>query len=89
MDGDLFEKTEAGTPQGGVISPLLANIALHGLEEHLKKVVEGIPTRYQCGRIRSERDRRSALVVIRYADDLIIMHESLEILTLVREALEE
>jgi RNA-directed DNA polymerase len=28
-----FSPTRAGTPQGGVISPLLLNIALHGLEE--------------------------------------------------------
>lgn len=34
MDG-VFQPTEAGTPQGGVISPLLANIALHGLEEQV------------------------------------------------------
>ena len=32
LDGFQFSPTEAGTPQGGVISPLLANIALHGLE---------------------------------------------------------
>ena len=30
-NGEVFTP-EAGTPQGGVISPLLANIALHGLE---------------------------------------------------------
>jgi len=35
MENGVFYPTDAGTPQGGVISPLLANIALHGLEEAL------------------------------------------------------
>ena len=32
-----FSETEEGTPQGGVVSPLLANIALHGLEEEIAR----------------------------------------------------
>ena len=39
MDQGVFQETEQGTPQGGVISPLLANIALHGLEEDTKEAL--------------------------------------------------
>jgi RNA-directed DNA polymerase len=56
LDGGVFHETPAGTPQGGVISPLLANIALHGMEATL-----GVWRR--DGRIRSDR------AVVRYADD--------------------
>nr|YP_009495543.1 reverse transcriptase [Psammoneis japonica]AWQ64273.1 reverse transcriptase [Psammoneis japonica] len=35
MPEESFDENETGTPQGGVISPLLMNIALHGLEEQL------------------------------------------------------
>lgn len=33
-----YNRTEIGTPQGGVISPLLANIGLHGLETYIRKL---------------------------------------------------
>lgn len=36
IDGGVHNPTETGTPQGGVISPLLANIGLHGLEQFIK-----------------------------------------------------
>jgi len=36
IDGGVHNPTETGTPQGGVISPLLANIGLHGLEQYIK-----------------------------------------------------
>src|SRR5205814_2119290 len=35
-DGVELKPTESGTPQGGALSPLLANVALHGLEDHVR-----------------------------------------------------
>ncbi len=66
VDKGVFHETEAGTPQGGVISPLLANIALHGMEEAL-----GIKHRK-----RGELDSKRAIV--RYADDFCVFCESQE-----------
>src|SRR5712672_565771 len=62
--GKGYLPTEEGTPQGGVISPLLLNIALHGLEE-----AAGV--RYRTGSHAGEvRDGCPALT--RYADDLVV-----------------
>lgn len=35
VDNDSFNDTDFGTTQGGIVSPLLANIALHGMDEEL------------------------------------------------------
>jgi len=71
----------AGTPQGGVISPLLANISLHGLEEHLKSYVSSrdFPKPHP-GAANGVQAKRSALGVIRYADDFVIIHRNPEIM---------
>ena len=68
-----------GTPPGGVISPFLANVALHGLELHLKQWVcsEPIPAGYTN---RGKAVRQKALSVVRYADDFVIFHPSEETL---------
>jgi RNA-directed DNA polymerase len=72
----VFSQTLEGTPQGGVISPLLANIALHGLENRLKQYAETLMIRDVNGNPYSKVARRKTLSLIRYADDFVILHES-------------
>ncbi|NEQ04724.1 MAG: group II intron reverse transcriptase/maturase [Moorea sp. SIO4E2] len=67
MDNETFSPTDEGTPQGGVISPLLANIALHGMEERIKQFAETLKG--------SKISNKKALNLIRYADDFVIMHK--------------
>ena len=62
-NGQLFPTSE-GTPQGGVISPLLANIALHGMEERIKEYAETLKG--------NKANNRKSLSLIRYADDFVI-----------------
>jgi RNA-directed DNA polymerase len=75
IDQGAFTTTSEGTPQGGVISPLLANIALHGLESHIKSFAETLNLRYPNGEKMSKRDRANSLSLIRYADDFVVLHE--------------
>lgn len=71
-----------GTPQGGVISPLLANIALHGLESHLKEYVANLNILPTPTSLRGRAVKRNALSVIRYADDFVLTHINKEIMDL-------
>ena len=73
MDNGVFEGTEAGTPQGGVISPLLANIALHGM---IDQVVESFPKNKTVNG-RMEQSYRPKIV--RYADDFVVMSNRPEV----------
>ncbi|HBC22767.1 MAG TPA: group II intron reverse transcriptase/maturase [Pseudomonas sp.] len=66
--GRLFP-TQAGTPQGGIISPVLANMALDGLQKELETLFTTV------------RQARAAKVnLVRYADDFIITGSSRELL---------
>lgn len=63
-----FNPTEQGTPQGGVISPLLANIGLHGLEKFIKTINSKFGVvRYADDFIVTARDKES----LETAQDLI------------------
>ena len=75
--GELFP-TERGTMQGGTISPLIANVALHGMEELL---VQRFPTKLH--------KRFYAPQVIRYADDLVVLHKDRAIIEQCQEVLAE
>jgi RNA-directed DNA polymerase len=59
-----------GTPQGGIISPLLANIALHGLINRLEEWIITIPAKNN-----RTAAKRASLTVIRYADDILVIHK--------------
>jgi RNA-directed DNA polymerase len=80
FDQGVFSETEMGTPQGGVISPLLANIALHGLEEMLKRYAENAKGwKTPGGNLMSRTGRRDSLTFVRYADDFLVIHKDKEI----------
>lgn len=67
---DSLIQNEMGTPQGGVISPLLSNVALHGLINHLKNWVTTIPAKNNRAAA-----KQATLKVIRYADDILVIHK--------------
>ncbi len=73
-NGELFP-TQEGTPQGGTISPLLANVALHGMENFIKKEFPRIQ-----GRREGERWERPTPNLIRYADDFVILHKDIKVI---------
>jgi RNA-directed DNA polymerase len=62
--GKGFAPTEEGTPQGGIVSPLLMNVALHGLEE-----AAGV--RYRTEPSVAGKTVPDAPVLVRYADDFV------------------
>ena len=79
-EGELFS-TEYGTPQGGVLSPLLANIALHGLENLVESTAKKA--------IGARKYARSKANLIRYADDIVLFHEDYEVVEKCKAAIEK
>ncbi|MFJ9822744.1 group II intron reverse transcriptase/maturase, partial [Streptomyces sp. NPDC101151] len=73
-EGGDHEETYTGTPQGGILSPLLSNIALSELDEHLARPWEpggAMATAYQ-----RRRRRHSGCPnwrIVRYADDFVVL----------------
>jgi len=82
-NGELFP-TQEGTPQGGVISPLLANIALHGMENRIKQAFP-----YKDTTLQGKRVKKPSPELIRYADDFVILHEDLNVVQRCQQIISE
>ncbi|MGI9058966.1 MAG: reverse transcriptase domain-containing protein [Ktedonobacteraceae bacterium] len=65
MDGGSYYPSETGIPQGGVLSPLLLNVALHGMEAVVAESSANGHAREQP-------------LLVRYADDFVILHPELK-----------
>jgi RNA-directed DNA polymerase len=77
VDAGQLQRTDEGTPQGGIISPTLANITLNGLESGLMRFL-----REEIGTRRAEKGKVN---LVRYADDFVVTGSSKELLeTVVR-----
>jgi len=74
MEKHVLHESLDGTPQGGIISPALANCALDGLERVLQ---EKFPA---AKRLRSLGGKKPCVHLVRYADDFVITSKSKELL---------
>lgn len=72
IDRQQIMATEAGTPQGGIISPCLANATLNGLETQLKGHLAQL--------LGIKKAKKTKVQVVRYADDFVILADSKELL---------
>lgn len=82
IDKRQFKRTDEGTPQGGIISPTLANVTLNQLERGLKLFLNK--------KLGVKPAKREKVNVVRYADDFVVTGNSKELLeTTVRPWIEE
>jgi RNA-directed DNA polymerase len=75
------EESDSGTSQGSVISPLLANVALHGMGNRMTQLAESLKG--------DKSKNRSSLTFVRYADDFVCLHPEKEVIERAKVILQE
>lgn len=70
MEGELYVKSDKGTPQGGVLSPLLANIYLNHFDQWFRQRAR---LDNKTARWRHRKEGHANFLLVRYADDFIIL----------------
>lgn len=78
---------EIGTPQGGIISPFLANVALHGMENFLKNWICNQTWKYESKHEGYKANKIKSIGLVRYADDFVIIHKDPQIIADAKTAL--
>ena len=89
LDNNQFHPPLSGmgvdTLQGGIISPLLANIALHGMEERLMEFAETSDMKNKMG----QQMKPQSLTLTRYADNFVILHENIKVVLRAKTLIQE
>jgi len=86
IDSKGYQDTEMGVPQGGIISPMIANMVLDGMEKVIMEVKKTIDQRLKKvnGKVTS-----SKINYVRYADDFIVTAGSREYFKEITESIKE
>ncbi len=87
QDETIF--AEKGTPQSGVLSSLLANIALDEIEKLLSNWIAEIPAFSPRGHRISKPNLRKRLLFVEYADDFAVFHPDKKVVESAKSLIEE
>jgi RNA-directed DNA polymerase len=86
IEDNALHPTENGTPQGGIISPLLANVMLDDMQKYLRIDAQAweSPEGKPLGKTKAKK-----ITVVRYADDFVIIHSDKWVIEKAKEWLQQ